>query len=181
MSAASRCSAAARCRAASTMTALAAAALAAVGVVHAGVGSDLSLLPNACKTLPTLAPAVLPRHMRGPGIGSVHDKRADARVRPYSTPTVLSVATVTARQICRHAEATQRVLSALVSAPPAATCSSGASSKMSSSVQQSPTDEARRCRLLRRMTRAHEIRRHRMHAMLWDERGEGLAALRQWP
>ena len=41
--------------------------------------------------------------------------------------------------------------------------------------------EARRCMLLRCMSRAHEIRRHQVHAMLWDGRQEGLAAAREWP
>ena len=54
-------------------------------------------------------------------------------------------------------------------------------SKMSSGVQQSPADEARRCRLLRHRTRTHKFRRHRVHAMLWDGRREGLAASREWP
>ena len=91
------------------------------------------------------------------------------------------VAAITAGQLCGHTEAAQRTLSALRSAPPAATSDSGASSKMSSSVQQSPVDEARRCRLLRHRTRTHKFRRHRVHAMLWDERREGLEALREWP
>ena len=74
-----------------------------------------------------------------------------------------------------------RALTLRSSASLAATCGFGASSKMSSSVQQPPNYEAPRCMLLRRMTRAHKIRLHRMHAMLWDELREGLAALREWP
>ena len=78
-------------------------------------------------------------------------------------------------------QAARRALSALLSTPLAATHGTGASSEMSSTVQQPPNIEARRCMLLRRMSRAHEIRRHQVHAMLWDGRQEGLAAAREWP
>ena len=107
-------------------------------------------------------------------------KRRVARVRRSPTPAALQVTLSTARQPRRHVKAMRRALSALLSASSAATCGFGASSKMSSSVQQPPNYEARRCMLLRRMTRAHKIRRHRMHAMLWDELRKGLAALREW-
>ena len=91
-------------------------------------------------------------------VKSVHYKRTVARVHRTPTPTALQVATITARKPCRHTEATCRALSTLLSAPLAATRGSGASSKMSSSVQHSPADEARRCRLLRHRTRTHKFR-----------------------
>ena len=74
-------------------------------VVHPGVGSDLSLLLNACITRPTLAPAVLRRTTRDPSIRSVHYKRRVARVRRSLTPAALQVATSTARPAVRHGEA----------------------------------------------------------------------------
>ena len=50
---------------------------------------------------------------------------------------------------------------------------------MSSSVQQSPDDEARRCRLLRHMTRAHEIQTspHACHAMGRAARGAAILTI----
>ena len=87
----------------------------------------------------------------------------------------------TARQPRWHRQAARRALSALLSTPLAATHGTGASSEISRSVQQPPNIEARRCMLLRCMSRAHEIRRHQVHAMLWDGRQEGLAAAREWP
>ena len=93
---------------------------------------------NPCKTLPTLAPTMFLHPMRELSTKSVHYKRTVARVRRTPTPTALQVATITARKPGRHTEATRRALSTLLSAPLAATRGSGASSKMSSSVQQSP-------------------------------------------
>ena len=87
--------------------------------------------------------------MRELSTKSVHYKRTVARVR--RTPTRqqeqrsnVQVGTITARKPGRHTEATRRALSTLLSAPLAATRGSGASSKTSSSVQQSPDEEARR-------------------------------------
>ena len=137
-----------------------------------GWGQTCHLYRNACKTLPTLAPAMLLRPMREPSTRTVHYKRTVARVRHSPTPTALQVAMSTASPTVRHTAAARHALSALLISTSAATCGSGASSTMSGSVQQLPKDEARRCVLLQHTTRAHEFRRHRMHDMSWDERRE---------
>ena len=113
--------------------------------------------------------------------GALHDTRRVTRVRRSCTPAALPVTMCTARQPRWHRQAARRALSALLSTPLAATHGTGASSEISRSVQQPPNIEARRCMLLRCMSRAHEIRRHQVHAMLWDGRQEGLAAAREWP
>ena len=122
-------------------------------------------------------PVYVPRVTLAPG--ALHDTRRVTRVRRSCTPAALPVTRCTARQPRWHRQAARRALSALLSTPLAATHGTGASSEISRSVQQPPNIEARRCMLLRCMSRAHEIRRQRMHAMLWDELCEGLAALRE--
>ena len=118
------------------------------------------------------------RPTRDPSTWSVHGKRRVTRARRSPTPEALQVATSTAMPAVPACGGHATRALCAPSAPPVATCGSGASSKMSSSAQRPPSVEARQWRLLRHTIRTHKVRRHGMHGKSWDGRREMLAAAR---
>lgn len=79
---------------------------------------------------------------------------------------------------------TGRAASALC-APLYSSCCNPRHRRVERDVQQRPAAAQHRSSSLyapaAHRSRAHEIRRHQVHAMLWDGRQEGLAAAREWP